>query len=251
MEPKKITSNEKQKTIAINKHHQAGNQPLMDEVSLPEKLKHLSKHPPTRPWQNLHTETQAPSESTDNNCWFHSYFSLLVSRIFTTGGNWHAYLYNLKKQVSEMKKHIPKDVILQTCIEKQQELIANFEDRVAEMKADTTGQTDSASQMDDRTADKIELLITIEKELAFATMEMGVLKALHADFKNTKVEPGAVVITDQRNFFISVSSEKMEIEGEVFYGISTQAPIYASMQDLKKGDKFEMNKTKYKIEDVY
>ena len=150
-----------------------------------------------------------------------------------------------------MKKHIPKDVILQTCIDKQQELIANFEDRVAEMKADTMGQTDSASQTEDRTAGKIELLITIEKELAFATMEMGILKAIHANFKNTKVEPGAVVITDQRNFFISVSSEKMEIEGEVFYGISTQAPIYASMQDLKKGDKFEMNKTTYTIEDVY
>ena len=85
-----------------------------------------------------------------------------------------------------MKKHIPKDVILQTCIDKQQELIANFEDRVAEMKADTMGQTDSASQTEDRTAGKIELLITIEKELAFATMEMGILKAIHANFKNTK-----------------------------------------------------------------
>ncbi len=150
-----------------------------------------------------------------------------------------------------MKKHIPKDVILQTCIDKQHELIANFEGRVAEMKADTMGQTDSASQTEDRTAGKIELLISIEKELAFATMEMGYLKLLNASFENSKVEPGAVVITDQLNFFISVSSEKMEIEGEVFYGISTKAPIYASMQDLKKSDKFEFNKTAYKIEDVY
>lgn len=150
-----------------------------------------------------------------------------------------------------MKKHIPKELILLTCIDKQQVLIANFEDRVAEMKADTTGQTDSASQTEDRTAGKIELLITIEKELAFATMEMGYLKSLNPGFENTKVEPGAVVITDHLNFFISVSSEKMEIDGQVFYGISTQAPIYASMQDLKKGDKFEMNKTAYKIEEVY
>ncbi len=150
-----------------------------------------------------------------------------------------------------MKKQIPKDVILQTCIDKQHELIANFEYRVAEMKADTMGQTDSASQTEDRTAGKIELLISIEKELAFATMEMGYLKSLNANFENSKVEPGAVVITDQLNFFISVSSEKMEIGGKVFYGISTQAPIYASMQDLKKSEKFEFNKTAYKIEDVY
>ena len=63
-----ITPDKEQKTVALNKHPEVANQPPIDEVSLPEKLRHLSKHPHTSPWQNLHTETQAQSESTNTKC---------------------------------------------------------------------------------------------------------------------------------------------------------------------------------------
>ena len=68
MEQQNNMPNEEQKTISVNKHPEWGNQPLIDEISLPEKLKHLSKQPPANPCQNLHTTTQVDPESTNTDC---------------------------------------------------------------------------------------------------------------------------------------------------------------------------------------
>jgi hypothetical protein len=62
------TTNEEQKTVAVNRHPDWFNKPLFTELSLPGKLKHLFKQPLAKPWQNLHTTTQADLESTNNNC---------------------------------------------------------------------------------------------------------------------------------------------------------------------------------------
>jgi hypothetical protein len=40
------------------------------------------------------------------------------------------------------------------------------------------------------------------------------------------------------NVFIAISSEKVEIDGVTIVGISTRAPIYASMKGLQKGSSF-------------
>ncbi len=147
--------------------------------------------------------------------------------------------------------NISKDQVLEACTQKQEELIKNFESRVNTSSADAYDDNQSASQSEDRTAGKIDLLSTFENELAFAQTEMAFLKSLDPSKENTKVEPGAVVLTNHLNFFIGVSSEKMEVDGEDIFGISTKAPIYASMQDKQKGDSFEYNEKVYEIQEVY
>lgn len=149
-----------------------------------------------------------------------------------------------------MKKNITKKMVLDASLQKQEELVASYEGRVDMMKADTYDQDQSVSQSEDRTAGKVDLLSTYKTELVFARREMEYLKSLDATAENTKVEPGALVVTDRMNFFIGVSSEKMEIEGEEVFGISTNAPIYQSMEGLEKGDTFAFNETKYKIESI-
>ncbi len=149
-----------------------------------------------------------------------------------------------------MKKNITKKMVLDACLQKQEELVQSFEGRVNMMKSDTYSQNQSASQSEDRTAGKVDLLNTYKTELAFASREMQYLKSLDASAENTKVEPGALVLTDGMNFFIGVSTEKVEVEDEDFYGISTNAPIYKSMEGLEKGAKFTFNDTAYKIESI-
>ncbi|MEO5996749.1 MAG: hypothetical protein ABIN89_08450 [Chitinophagaceae bacterium] len=150
-----------------------------------------------------------------------------------------------------MKKNISKETILQVCMQKQEELINNFNDRVMERRADASIANQSTSQSEDRNAGDAEVLDSLEKELVFAQLELSALKAINPTQKNTTVESGAVVVTNERIFFIAVSSEKVEIDGEVIYGISTNAPIYSVMQGLAKGDRFEFNGTAYDIEKVY
>ena len=150
-----------------------------------------------------------------------------------------------------MKKNISKDLILKTCISKQEELVNNFAGRVNELVTDASSQAQSASQSEDRTAGNVEILNTLQSELVFVQMEMGILKSINPDQVNNKVEPGAVVVTNKRIFFIAVSVEKIEVDGQEIFGISTKAPIYSAMIDLKKGDQFEFNGVSYKIQDVY
>lgn len=150
-----------------------------------------------------------------------------------------------------MAKKISKNLILKACLQKQEELINNFETRVDEMRSDAYSKNQSTSQSEDRSAGKIEILSTLERELGFVQMEMNYLKSLNPAIVNEQVEPGAVVVTNHRVFFIAVSIEKFEIDGQVIFGISTKAPIYGAMLGLKKGDKFSFNGVDYAVENVY
>ena len=150
-----------------------------------------------------------------------------------------------------MKKNIAKNQILEACKQKQQELIENFEKRVKDLKEDAFDDKESASQSEERNVSKVEMLRTFESELAFARTEMGILKSLDPSKEKTRIEQGAVVFTNKLAFFIGVSSEKIEVDGEMIYGISTQAPIYSAMDNLEKGAKFKYNNTEYEIENVY
>jgi hypothetical protein len=58
-------------------------------------------------------------------------------------------------------------------------------------------------------------------------------------YKSTLVAPGAVVVTEQF-VFIGVSSEKVEVNGESVFGIST-CPIYANM-GIRKEVSFNLMK---------
>lgn len=150
-----------------------------------------------------------------------------------------------------MKNKIAKTAILQVCIQKQQELVDSFKEREVEMQNDTSNQNASDSQSESRQPAKIEVINALRKELVFANEELLYLNSLNVTAQSTVVEPGSVVVTDQLTFFIGVSSEKVEIEGQQFFGISTKAPIYISMKGLQKGSSFQYNETKYLIEDVY
>jgi len=150
-----------------------------------------------------------------------------------------------------MKSRIVKPLILEACIQKQDELIDNFKKREAEMNDDTFSQNESPSQSEDRRAGKYELLKAIGDELAFAQKELVYLNSLDVTTESTHVGPGAVVVTEQFIFFIGVSSERVEVDGVTVFGISTKAPIYANMRGLEKGNKFQFNETNYVIEDVY
>ena len=150
-----------------------------------------------------------------------------------------------------MKNKTEKAHIKQACIDKQQELIDSFKQRETEMYDDTFSQNASDSQTEDRKAGKIDVLNAIGNELVFAQKELLFLNSINVSGESSRVEPGAVVTTDQITFFIGVSSEKVEVDGETIFGISTNAPIYGSMVGLEKGSTFQFNETKYVIEDVY
>lgn len=150
-----------------------------------------------------------------------------------------------------MKREIDKQEVLKICIQKQEEQVENFEGSVESIRSDINSNTDSASQSEDRQAGKTEMLRNYEKELAFSTTDLDYLKSIDPATEYSTVQPGALIITSELLFFISISTEKFEINGDTIVGISARAPIYKVMQGLAKGDSFKFNETEYLIEDLY
>ena len=150
-----------------------------------------------------------------------------------------------------MSQQISKSDILEACLIKQQELIDHFNERIDEVKSEAYNHTETPSQTDEGSDSSEELLEVMGQELQFVRSELEVLRSIDPANAATHVERGAVVVTDQRTFFIGVSSEEIVIDGVKIFGMSDKAPLYSHMKGLKTGDTFQFNSTKYQIKDIY
>jgi len=61
---------------------------------------------------------------------------------------------------------------------------------------------------------------------------------------------GSIVFTDQANYFISVSLGQIEVDGTVFYAISSQTPIGILLNGKRKGDEISFREQKIKVFEV-
>ncbi len=150
-----------------------------------------------------------------------------------------------------MKKKISKQAVLNICIQKQEEQVENFYNRVTSMKSDINNKDFSASQSEDRKAGKIEMLRIYENELDFSTIDLHYLKSLNSIDEYSTVQTGALVITNETLFYIAISTGRFEIDGVTVIGISVKAPIYNAMQGLAKGDSFKFHEMEYLIQELY
>ncbi len=79
---------------------------------------------------------------------------------------------------------------------------------------------------------------------------IDVLENLDFSLTDT-VQPGAVVLLPDLSFVVAVATEKFEMGGRTFMGISPQSPIYKAMEGLGAGDSFTHAGREYEIQDVF
>lgn len=150
-----------------------------------------------------------------------------------------------------MDLRLPKAVILHACVIKQQLTISDFEKEILQLSAAVTDHQESASQAPRGATERNEVLIRMEHELVFLKNELMALEKIDPDRICQKVEEGAVIVTDQRVFFVSTSIESVDVNGKSVFGLSVHAPIYAAMKGKVKGEKIEFNGLQYQILDLY
>lgn len=150
-----------------------------------------------------------------------------------------------------MSTRIDKASIHQACVAKQQELIENFEAEIASLKKEMFSHDVSQSQGDSSSVERNELLVRYEEEMIFLNNELQTLESIDPSKETDKVELGSVVVTDQRTFYVCVSIEQIEVEGQKIFGLSVNAPIYEAISQTSKGDEVPFNGIDYKILDVY
>ncbi len=146
---------------------------------------------------------------------------------------------------------ISKAQMLHACMIKQQLIISDFEHEIKHLSSEITSHEDIASQEHRGTPERNEMLVRMEHELMFLKNESNILEAIDENKVSEEAELGAVVVTDQRIFFICTSVDLVEVNGQSFFGISTRAPIYHMMKGKKQGDCFQFSGVRYLILDVY
>jgi predicted nuclease of restriction endonuclease-like RecB superfamily len=146
---------------------------------------------------------------------------------------------------------LSKSLLRAACLHKQNILLTDFEQEIRRLTDEITRGKEMPSQEQAGRTESNELLVRLEHELIFVKQEQTILEGLDVEREFAQVELGAVVVTDQRTFYISSSLETVEVEGVSFFGISTQAPIYAGMKGKRMGDTFSFAGVSYRILELY
>ncbi len=89
------------------------------------------------------------------------------------------------------------------------------------------------------------------KQLNEALTQKKTLEQIDATIKTIQVCKGSLVKTNQGFFFISTALGKKEIDGTLVIALSPASPLGNKMMDLKQGDSFAFNQTKYTIEELF
>ncbi len=152
-----------------------------------------------------------------------------------------------------MKKLQLKKEILKAGKAKMKSVVIDFQNRIDELKATTDGKelAETDSQSESRTDADIEFMDTLVPQFEFARKELETLDRVDVNREHSVVEFGSVVITNQRNLFVSTGIEEFMVGSTAYFGLSAQAPLFKNMAGSKKGDEISFNGVNYKVLDVF
>lgn len=94
-----------------------------------------------------------------------------------------------------------------------------------------------------------------QEKLYFQLLEAKKLLQLLNSFSRGKmssiISPGSLVITDNGNYFISISAGKAVIDNEIYFAVSPAAPISIALLEANGKQAFNFNGLEYRIKKVY
>ena len=148
-----------------------------------------------------------------------------------------------------------KKRMLETAIRKHQAVIDELRQSIKDMLA-TEGMDNeeemglSQQQID---TEMLQRSHEIAEHLQIANVEMKLLYDMVSTigYAHNTVQLGSVVVTDKLIFFVSVSIEQFTLDGQKFFGLSTQSPLYKAMEGKTTGDRFYYQNTAYQINDIF
>lgn len=145
-----------------------------------------------------------------------------------------------------------KQQLLELVKQKVIDKIRNAEIAIASAKESKLNETKSTA------GDKFETgraMMQVEQEkseiqLAKSTQLLAVLKQIDPNKNCDKVDLGAIVYTNQYNYFISIGIGKVKLNQKDFYVISTLSPVGALLINKKVGQSIEFRDQRITIERI-
>jgi hypothetical protein len=154
-----------------------------------------------------------------------------------------------------MEKLLLKRQIVDAGIRKQESLINNFRQRIADVMANdgNVNEEEYDSHSQSFKSEGISEVNLLNNELRFSVEELRELKRIECTDEHhpSAVQFSAVVETDRRTFFVAVSLEEFRAGHQTIFGVSVYSPIYKAMKGKKIGSSFSYGGITYQIEDIF
>lgn len=137
------------------------------------------------------------------------------------------------------------------CLDEINDKIDQYQSRMDQIKQSMDANDIKTDYDEDN---KGEMLSDFEKHathLSEAQEMKETLQKVDPQLENEAVGFGSIVETDERYYFIAVPLGEISMDaGSNIYAISTDAPIYKSLQGKKAGDSFTFNDKEHTIKSI-
>ena len=145
-----------------------------------------------------------------------------------------------------------KRKLFDACIDTQKEIVKTAKEAMLEAQENANSEEGSPEEMTESYREQMHQtrdMYAIKWRNSQNDLEL--LENVPAYDVKPVIEPGAIVKTSTQHFFIAIGMNKVVLDGETYFPISTSAPIFQAMVGMKKGDSFQFRDRKYEITDVF
>ena len=150
-----------------------------------------------------------------------------------------------------MNKPEIKSCLVEECRKRLLSTISELETAIADAQQQANDYGPPKDRYDSFRAQMMRRRDMMAQQLSKEMNELKLLDRIDLKKQSGSASFGALVLTSDTNYFISIGLGKIELENESFYLISPLVPISQAMNGKKKGDTFEFRGKKSEILDIF
>ncbi|MEO8591429.1 MAG: hypothetical protein ABI432_18760 [Flavobacteriales bacterium] len=133
-----------------------------------------------------------------------------------------------------------------------QNTAAELQERINDLKAVTIGDdnAESASQTESTRGSDVELMNSLGEQHEHVLRDADQLSTIDPSVRMDRVQYGAVVHTDRRNFLVATSLEEFDAGGKHYLGVTPKAPLIQTLLGKQAGEQATFNGITTTIQDI-
>lgn len=159
------------------------------------------------------------------------------------------YLKN-EQSFERMDRLSTKQKIFDACIQLQQNTLDAIRQAMEEAQNAAIEEVNTLDVYESHRTQYLQKTEMFGRQYAKSQEVMEVLNRVLPLKVFDTVQFGAAVITDSQHIYISAGIGKVMVDGQEWFAISTQVPIFEAMRNKKAGDTITFNNKKIKILEV-
>lgn len=146
-----------------------------------------------------------------------------------------------------------KQQLLEVCMAFQKQRIDSFRKAMeeAQQAANSEEKSTAGDKYDTSRAMNQNERDMNARHLQEALKDLETLQYIKADVLSKEVRLGSVVKTSKGNYFISISAGQLKLGNEIFFAVSTLAPLGQAMLHKKAGEDFSFREQSMKVLEVF